>query len=81
MTPFWPNFIYFFDVIFNFEVIFTVFIFESFCQAQFQLASQVTSWTEISLKFDYYHPHPPTPGKVEMKLEIDHIYGQWVASG
>ena len=27
-----------------------------YCQAQFQLASQVTSWTEISLKFDYYHP-------------------------
>ena len=31
-----------------------------FCQAQFQLASLVTSWTEISLKFDYYHPPPPT---------------------
>ena len=25
------------------------------------------------------HPHPP--GKVEMQLEIDHIYGQWVAGG
>ena len=32
--------------------------------------------TEISLKFDYYHPPTPTPGKVEMQLEIDHIYGQ-----
>ena len=29
-----------------------------FCQAQFQLASQVASWTEISFKFDYYRPHP-----------------------
>ena len=26
----------------------------AYCQAQFQLASQVTSWTEISFKFDYY---------------------------
>ena len=26
------------------------------CQAQFQLASQVTSWTEIRFKFDNYHP-------------------------
>ena len=25
-----------------------------FCQAQFQLASLMTTWTEISLKFDYY---------------------------
>ena len=25
--------------------------------------------------------HPPTPGKVEIQLEIDHIYGQWVAGG
>ena len=33
-----------------------------YCQAQFQLASQMTSWTEISFKFDYYHPHPH-PGK------------------
>ena len=41
------------------------------CQAQFQLASQVTSCTEISFKFDYYHPYPP--GKVETQLEIDHI--------
>ena len=30
--------------------------------------------TEISFKFDYYHPHPPA--KVEMQLEINHIYGQ-----
>ena len=37
-----------------------------YCQAQFQLASLVTGWTEISLKFDYYDPQPPThppPGK------------------
>ena len=45
--------------------------FKVFCQAQFQLASQVTSLTEISFKFYYYHP----PGKVEMQLEIGHIYG------
>ena len=33
--------------------------------------------TEISLKFDYYHPHPP--GKVEMQFEIHHIWsvGSW----
>ena len=31
----------------------------AYCQAQFQLARQVTSWTEISLKFDYYHPTHP----------------------
>ena len=51
------------------------------CQAQFQLASHVTSWIEISFKFDYYHPHPPPPppGKVEMQLDIDHIWsvGSW----
>ena len=35
-----------------------------YCQAKFQLA---VHWTEISLKFDYYHPTthtqptPPTP--------------------
>ena len=28
--------------------------------------------TEISIKFDYYHPHPP--GKVEIQLEIDKIW-------
>ena len=52
----------------------------AYCQAQFQLASQVTSWTEISLKFDNYPPTHP-PGKVEMQLENDHIYGQYVAGG
>ena len=33
--------------------------------------------TEISFKFDYYHPHPS--GKVEMQLEIDHVWtvGNW----
>ena len=39
-----------------------------FCQAQFRLASLLNSWTEISLKFDSYHPHPP------IQLEIDHIW-------
>ena len=37
--------------------------------------------TEISFKFDYYHPPTPTlpPGKVEMQLEIDKIWsvGNW----
>ena len=31
------------------------------------------SWTDISLKFDYYPPTYP-PGKVEVQLEIDHIW-------
>ena len=43
--------------LFYFEFIRT----ENYCQAQFQLASLVTSWTEISLMFDYYHPQPPSP--------------------
>ena len=36
------------------------------------------SWTEIGLKFDYYHPNPP--GKLEMQLEIDHVWPVPVAS-
>ena len=51
------------------------------CYVLFQLASQVTSWTEIILKFNYYHPPRPThpPKKVEMQLEIGHIWsvGSW----
>ena len=37
-------------------------------------SSSLHCWTEISLKFDNYHPptHPPTPGKIEMQLENDH---------
>ena len=27
----------------------------------------MTSWTEISLKFDYYHPHPTPPPHREVK--------------
>ena len=40
-------------------------------------SSPVQVGTEISLKFDYYHP--PTPGKVEMQLEIGNIWtvGSW----
>ena len=42
------------------------------CQAQFQLASQVTSWTELALNLVITTPNHP-PGKVEMQLEIDYM--------
>ena len=48
-----------------------------FCQAQLQ-SSPVG--TEISFKFDNYHPlPPPPPGKVERQLKSHHIWsvGSW----
>ena len=48
-----------------------------FCQAQFQFS---TSQVELSLALSLIITiHPPTPGKVEIQLEIGHIYGQYVA--
>ena len=52
-----------------------------YCQAQFKFSCRSVQFElRLSLKPGYYHPHPPPPthppGKVEMQLEIDHIYGQ-----
>ena len=44
-----------------------------FCQAQFQLTSQVTSRTDLALNLEITYP-PTPPGKVEIQLQIDYIW-------
>ena len=59
-----------------------IYLLEHFCQAQFKLASPVPVELSLALSListTHAHPHPHQPGKVEMQLEIDHIWsiGSW----